>query len=108
MPLLERPGARLYYEDVGRGDEVILTTHGLAENSTYWSVPGVTGALAARYRVVSMDMRGHGRSQVTGEPEGFDVDTLAGDIGALADALGLARFHLLAHATGGMVALRYA
>jgi pimeloyl-ACP methyl ester carboxylesterase len=106
MPFLERRGAKLHYQDVGQG-EAILTTHGLAENTAYWSLPGITDALAAHYRVVSMDMRGHGRS-VAGEPPGFDAGTMADDIGALADALGLARFHLLAHATGGMVALRYA
>jgi pimeloyl-ACP methyl ester carboxylesterase len=106
MPFLERDGAKLFYEEAGQG-EAILTTHGLAENSTYWSLAGITDALAERFHVVSMDMRGHGRSTVTGGP-GFDVDTMADDVGALADALGLARFHLLAHATGGMVALRYA
>jgi pimeloyl-ACP methyl ester carboxylesterase len=106
MPYLERGGAQLYYEDVGQG-EAILTTHGLSENTAYWSLPGITDALAERFRVVSMDMRGHGRS-ITGDPPGFDAGTMADDIGALADALGLARFHLLSHATGGMVALRYA
>lgn len=107
MPYLERHGAELYYEEAGSG-EAILTTHGLAENGTYWSLPGVTDGLCARFRVISIDMRGHGRSIVTGDAPGFDVDTMADDIGALADALGIARFHLLAHATGGMVALRYA
>jgi pimeloyl-ACP methyl ester carboxylesterase len=107
MPYLERKAASLYYEEVGRG-EAILTSHGLAENSTYWSLPGVTDALAKDFRVVSMDMRGHGRSRVTGDAPGFDVQTMADDIGALADHLGLERFHHLSHATGGMVALCYA
>jgi pimeloyl-ACP methyl ester carboxylesterase len=107
MPYLERATARLYFEDVGRG-EAILTTHGLSENGTYWSLPGITDGLARRYRVVSLDMRGHGRSVTTGEPAGYDADTMADDLGALADHLGIDRFHLLSHATGGMVALRYA
>jgi pimeloyl-ACP methyl ester carboxylesterase len=107
MPYLERPTARLYFEDAGTG-EAILTTHGLSENGTYWSLPGVTDGLARGHRVVSLDMRGHGRSVTTGEPAGYDVDTMAEDLGALADHLGIERFHLLSHATGGMVALRYA
>ncbi|MDD9934241.1 MAG: alpha/beta hydrolase [Myxococcales bacterium] len=108
MPLLERAGARIYYEEVGEGD-AILTNHGLSENGTYWSLPGVTDALARDYRVVSMDMRAHGRSEITdGARAGLDADTMAEDIGALADALGIERFHLLTHATGGMVALNYA
>jgi pimeloyl-ACP methyl ester carboxylesterase len=107
MASFEHDGARIHYEEIGDGDP-ILTTHGLSENGTYWSLTGVADRLATRYRVISMDMRGHGRTRVACEPPGFDADTLARDIGALADHLGLERFHLLSHATGGMVALRYA
>lgn len=107
MPWTQRGNARIYYEEVGKG-EPIITTHGVAENGAYWSEPGVTTWLAERCRVVSMDMRAHGQTVVEGEPLGFDVETMADDIGALADELGLARFHLLTHATGGMVGVRYA
>lgn len=107
MPYLSRENVRIYYEDVGAG-EPIITTHGVGENGSYWSEPGVTARLARRYRVISTDMRAHGRTIVEGPPYGFDVETMAGDIDTLADALGLDRFHLLTHATGGMVGARYA
>lgn len=107
MPHFTRDNARIHYEDVGTG-EPIITTHGVGENGSYWSEPGVTAMLAERYRVVSMDMRAHGQTIVEGEPNGFDVETMADDIDALADELRLDRFHLLTHATGGMVGTRYA
>ncbi|HUS81843.1 MAG TPA: alpha/beta hydrolase [Dehalococcoidia bacterium] len=107
MPYLKRGNAHLYYEDTGSG-EPIVTNHGVGENAGYWSESGVTPKLAERYRVISMDMRAHGETFVEGEPAGFDVETMADDIGALADHLGLERFHLLTHATGGMVGVRYA
>jgi pimeloyl-ACP methyl ester carboxylesterase len=107
MPYMQRGNAHIYYEDVGRG-EPIITTHGVVENADYWSLPGVTQMLRDRYRVISMDMRAHGYTVVDGEPQGFDVDTIADDISALAEHLGLDRFHLLTHATGGMVGMRYA
>lgn len=107
MPYLKRGNAQLHYEDVGSG-EPIITNHGVGENAGYWSESGVTARLAERYRVVSMDMRAHGETFVEGEPAGFDVETMADDIGALADELNLERFHLLTHATGGMVGARYA
>ena len=107
MPYLKRDNAHLHYEDTGSG-EPIITNHGVGENAGYWSESGVTAALARRYRVISMDMRAHGETFVEGEPAGFDVETMADDIGALADHLGLERFHLLTHATGGMVGARYA
>src|SRR4029079_10497723 len=54
---LERDdGAALYFEDVGQGPPII-TTHGLTENGTYWSLPAVTARLALHHRVVSLDMR---------------------------------------------------
>jgi pimeloyl-ACP methyl ester carboxylesterase len=107
MPHLTKGNARIYYEDVGEGEPTI-TTHGVAENAGYWSETGVTARLAERYRVVSMDMRAHGGTVVEGEPYGYDVETIADDIGDLADHLRLERFHLLTHATGGMVGVRYA
>ena len=107
MPTLDRGNAHIHWEEAGSGSP-ILTTHGLTENASYWSLSGVSAALAAHHRVISMDMRGHGRTRVDGAPHGFDVETLGDDLEALADHLGLGRFHLLTHATGGMVGVRYA
>lgn len=106
MAFFQNGNARIYYEDVGEG-EPIITNHGLAEDTTYWSEPGVTAALAEQYRVVSMDMRGHGRTIIEGEPKGLDEITMGDDFTALADYLHIDKFHLLSHATGGMVAARY-
>lgn len=107
MPFFTRGNARIYFEDVGRGDPLI-TVHGLNENTAYWSLPGVTGKLAGSCRVMSMDMRGHGRSVVTGDPPGFNADTVGDDIIGLADHLGLGRFHLMGHSTGGFASSRLA
>lgn len=108
MAYLELDNASLYYTDYGEG-EAIITLHGLSESGLYWTLPGISDRLvAAGYRVVNMDMRGHGRTRVGSVDRGFNVDTMAGDIGRLADSLGLERFHLLTHATGGIVGFRYA
>lgn len=106
MAYFENGNARIYYEDVGEG-EVIFTNHGVTEDTTYWSEPGVTAALAEKYRVVSIDMRGHGRTIIDGDPKGFDEVTMGDDFTALADHLGQDKFHILSHATGGMYAARY-
>jgi len=107
MAWMEHGHVKIYYEDIGEG-EPIITIHGLMEDCGYWSETGVTEKLAERYRVISMDMRGHGRTVVDGEPYGYDVATMGNDFGVLADELGLDRFHILTHATGGMAAVRYA
>ncbi len=106
MAFFENGNARIYYEDVGEG-EPIIANHGLSEDTTYWSEPGVTAALAEHYRVISIDMRGHGRTVCTGDSKGYDEVTMGDDFTALADHLKLDKFHLLSHATGGMYAARY-
>ena len=108
MPHVTRDNAELYYEDLGEGP-AIITTHGVSENTLYWSLPGVTDRLVqAGYRVISTDMRAHGQTRCTGDDKGYDVDTIAEDFNAIADHLGLDRFHLLTHATGGMAGVHYA
>ena len=109
MPFIEHKNAKIYYEEEGKG-EPILSTHGLMEDTTYWSAFGVTTKLAEQYRVISFDMRAHGRSSPIDEkaPKNYDVETMADDIDALADHLGIKKFHLLCHATSGMFCSRYA
>ena len=107
MPYFQNKNVKMYYEDVGEG-EAIIANHGLMENGTYWSETGVTAKLSEKYRMISMDMRAHGRTIVDGKPFGYDADTMAADFDALADFLEIDRFHLLTHATGGMAGVRYA
>lgn len=108
MAYFDHNNASLYYEDLGEGP-AIITTHGVNENTLYWSLPGITDRLVqAGYRVISTDMRAHGRTLSTGEPKGYDAETIGDDFGALADHLGIDKFHLLTHATGGMAGVDYA
>lgn len=109
MPYLTLDNAKLFFDDQGSGTPII-TTHGVSENGSYWSRPGVTERLvAAGYRVIDTDMRGHGRSVPLGDGDpGYDVASVAADFDRVADHLGLSRFHLLTHATGGMAGFHYA
>jgi len=109
MPYLTLNNAKLFFDTIGEG-EPILTTHGVAENGSYWSRTGVSEQLAAAgYRVIDTDMRGHGRSVPLGKGDaGYDVATVADDFARVADHLGIDRFHLLTHATGGMAGLHFA
>lgn len=107
MAYFQHGNVQMYYEDVGRG-EPIIANHGLSEDTGYWNDTGVTSKLQERYRFIPYEMRGHGRTIIEKEPYGYDADTMATDIDALADHLGLDKFHLLSHATGGMVTVRYA
>lgn len=110
MPFIEREHEQLVYFDItGHKNKVgILTTHGWIENSGYWSRTGISRRLADEgYCVVDMDMRGHGKSFPGKQPD-YSIEAIVEDISAVADYMGFEKFHLLTHATGGMVGCRYA
>lgn len=98
MPHAEVNGQRLYYEVAGDGDPVLLVM-GLAGDHLSWA-PQVR-ALAEDYRVVTFDNRDVGQSSYATEP--YEIADMARDTLALADALGLDRFHLIGMSMGGAI-----
>lgn len=96
-------GIRLHYLAAGQGDPVVLL-HGYAQNSHMW-LPLIP-ELAKTHRVIAPDLRGFGGSD---KPEGgYDKKTMARDIHALTQSLGLKRIGLAGHDIGLMVAYAYA
>ncbi len=57
--------------------------------------------LSRHYRVVRLDLRGHGNSQVPPPEEGLTLDRLVGDVVELLDHLGLKDAHLVGNSAGG-------
>lgn len=66
----------------------------------------IAGRLAATHRVVRPDHRGMGASSVAAGP--YLMETLAGDIAAVLDALGIDRATIVGHSLGGYAALAFA
>lgn len=94
------PGQRF-----GAGQTPIVMIHGLAASSAFWYLAGAPN-LAMFGPVLLYDLRGHGKSETP--PSGYGVGSMADDLGALLDARGIERAHLVAHSFGGMIALLYA
>lgn len=99
-------GTKIAYEDQGDGPVVVLL-HGFASDSYInWVRPGIVDALAdAGYRVVTVDMRGHGASDKPHDPEAYGGDTMARDVSALIDHLGLDTVHVVGYSMGAWVAV---
>jgi len=104
MPRIQVPGADLYYEEQGTGPETIVFAHGLLWSGQMFA-PQVE-ALRDRYRCVTFDFRGQGRSEVT--RSGYDMDTLTADAVALIRALGCAPCHFVGLSMGGFIGMRLA
>ena len=97
------PGVELAVEIRGEGPD-LLCVHGFGGAKEDFA--DHVDALAARWRVITVDLRGHGDSDGPSDPTTYSLDRLARDVEAVADAVGAGRFRLLGHSMGGMVARR--
>ncbi|HEX7307602.1 alpha/beta hydrolase [Lentzea sp.] len=96
-------GVRLHYVTGGRGAPLVLLP---GWPQTWWLYNKVLPALAARFRVIAVDLRGMGGS---GKPAGgFDKKTMATDIHELVKKLGYDKVNVVGHDLGSMVAFSFA
>src|ERR1019366_5981979 len=105
MDFIELEGVTLRYELSGKGDRTLVLVHEMGGSLESWD--DVAPKFAESRRVLRYDTRGAGMSQkVRGE---LGIDTMAGDIAALLDHLGIAgKVALAGIAVGGAIALHFA
>lgn len=101
MPWFEgAAGNRLWYEDNGVGTAIIFV-HGWCMSSAVWDLQ--REALTDSFRVITLDLRGHGNSSP--HPEGFHIKGCAEDIAALIGHLDLHHTILAGWSLGALIAL---
>jgi non-heme chloroperoxidase len=95
-------GAKIYYEDQGEGQPILLV-HGWMCSSKFWkkNVP----ELANAFRVVTVDLRGHGNSSKA--LTGHIIGQYARDVREVIEHLGLRETVLVGWSLGGPVVLSY-
>lgn len=96
-------GIELGYQVFGEGEPLIILPGSFGSVEMFG--PNVE-LLAARRRVVGVDLQSHGRSPAADRPMRFP--TMADDIAALIRSLGLNRAAIMGFPLGGAVALRTA
>lgn len=97
-----RDGAKIYFEDEGNGRPLVLI-HGWNCSGRFWR-RNVTG-LAEDFRVITMDLRGHGNSSKI--LSGHTIAGYAQDVRALLEYLDLHDVFLVGWSMGGPVVLAY-
>ena len=84
----------------GEGPDVLLV-HGFPDDHTVWrnEIPALVDA---GYRVIALDTRGCGESEIKPREDDYMIDKLVDDLIALLDALGIAKVRLVGHDWGAL------
>ena len=102
---LPKLGPGLYHEVCGAGPDTVLLLHGLGSSGADWQLQ-VPVLVAAGYRVLTLDLPGHGRSPAP--REALTIEGMARAVAGLLEGLGVGPVHVVGLSLGGCVALRLA
>jgi pimeloyl-ACP methyl ester carboxylesterase len=93
-------GVQIHYIDQGEGEPVVLV-HGFAGSAEALAIRELI--VAAGYRVIALDCRGHGRSDKPHDPQQYGLEMVR-DVVRLMDHLDLDRAHVAGYSMGGLIA----
>ncbi len=100
--LASADGGEVHVVERGEG-RTFLLLHGVTNSTLVWHYQ-LLDLVAAGYRVVAVDLRGHGESRAG--DDGFTLAAMARDVFQVIEALGLRETVVVGHSMGGMVALK--
>lgn len=103
MPIAPIRDIMTYYEEAGSGEPLILVM-GLGGDLQAWALQAP--ALSKRFRVITFDNRGAGRTSAPDKP--YSIAGMADDLAGLMDRLGIAKAHILGWSMGGYIAQEFA
>ena len=94
---------KISYSDTGKGTVIVLL-HGFLENATMWD--SYISTFAEKYRVITIDLLGHGKSECLGYVH--TMDDQADMVYAVLQHLKIRKSIFVGHSMGGYVALAFA
>ncbi len=94
---------KIYFSDQGKGRAVVLL-HGFLGAKEIWQ--GVCEKLSKSYRVIAIDLPGHGQTPCLGYAHSMDL--MARSVKAVMEHLRLKKYVIIGHSMGGYVALAFA
>jgi pimeloyl-ACP methyl ester carboxylesterase len=99
---IHHKGKKIHYSDEGAGHTVVLV-HGYLETGDVWK--DFASLISEKFRVITIDLPGHGHSDIYGEIHSMDF--LAEAVCGLLDTLGIEKAFITGHSLGGYVALAF-
>lgn len=104
MPSFTSQSIEIAYESYGKGPPLVLV-HGFASNGEVnWVQTGwVDTLVAAGYRAITIDNRGHGKSQKLYDADVYPANKMAADVVNLIDHLQLGQASLIGYSMGARI-----
>lgn len=107
MPHVVSDGLKIRYVVDGTGDATVLLLHGAGAGYAMWERTGWPEVLTeAGYRVVGIDARGCGESDIVTEPRQLSCPYFVSDVSAVLDDCGVDRAHVFGYSMGAGQTLR--
>jgi pimeloyl-ACP methyl ester carboxylesterase len=104
MQLIEKDGVTLAYEDINPGFPPMVLVHGWGCDHT--SLAAQADFFSKSHRVVSVDLRGHGKSDAPDQD--YTMAIFAHDLARICERLGLIKPIVVGHSMGGSIVLELA
>jgi pimeloyl-ACP methyl ester carboxylesterase len=100
----ESDGVPIRYVIEGEGEPLVLIHGFTASVEANWKGPGIFAPLAAEYKVIALDCRGHGKSGKPRERDAYGAQ-MAKDVVNLLDHLEIEQAHIAGYSMGGIITL---
>jgi len=99
-------GVKIHYDyDQAGSGEAIVFLHGFTGSHRDWAHQ--KAFLSGTYRLIAVDLRGHGNSEAPGVEEGYSIKLFSEDVYALLGTIGIENCCLVGHSMGGFTALQF-
>jgi pimeloyl-ACP methyl ester carboxylesterase len=99
-------GVKIYYEVKGNGKPIVLV-HGFVVNGESWKKTALYNDLVSQgYKVITMDLRGNGKSDKPHDSTAYANDAEAKDIMGLLTMLGITKYDVVGYSRGSIITAR--
>ena len=109
MPFAQTSNSRIFYREIAYTDaaksgDTVIWLAGLGQDHVTWGMQAIS--FARHFRCILPDNRDVGQTERATQP--YTARTMADDVAALMDALGIERAHIVGVSLGGVIAQEFA
>ena len=101
MPFAANEGVRIHFNVEGDGPPLVLL-HGFGVSGDAWTTGGHVDSLSNQFQVITIDARGHGRSDKPHSPASYSLPKRVRDVTSVLDAIGADTAYFLGFSLGGI------